>query len=169
MNAYPSHELQRENYLEWRAYLLRFPWEWMATLTFKDKVNFFTAQRHFKRWRLCMIDKENLRIGAYTLSSFKKGRIHIHPLLFGRNRHGKSLLNCSLRKWESRWLRNPGYARITLVTSNFRACDYVALHFLGFKSDHADVDSYDRHLLKQEMRVQRDGLDGFDGLQMITA
>ena len=165
MNNYLSHELQHENYLEWRTYLLRFPWEWIATLTFKDEINFFTAQRHFRRWRLSIINEEKLRIGAYTLSSYKKGRIHLHALLFGRNRHGKILSRCSLRKWESRWLLNSGYARITPVISNFGICNYVALHFLGFKSDHAQVDSYDRNLLKQALRLQRDGLDGFDGLR----
>ena len=165
INDYPSHEIQRENYLQWRAYLNRFPWEWAASLTFRDEVNFFTAQHHFRRWRLRMIDEEKLRIGAYTLSSYKKGRIHLHVLLFGRNRHGKTLLDCSMRKWVSYWLRNVGFARITPVTSNLVACNYVGLHFLGFKSDHAQVDSYDSRLLKREMRVQRDGLDGFDGLR----
>jgi len=149
MSSYPSHELQRETYHEWRSYLNQFPWEWMTTLTFRDETNYDTAQRHFRRWRLRLIDEEKLRIGCYLLSSYKKGRIHLHALLLGRNRYSKTLLDCSIRTWESRWY--PGYARIKKVESNFRACDYVSLHFMGFKSDHAQADYYDGHLLKQEM------------------
>jgi len=164
MNDYPSHILQNQEYVQWRGYLLRFPWEWMVTLTFKDEVKFFTAQHCFKRWRLWLIREEKLRIAAYMLSSYKKGRIHLHALLFGRNRFDKTLSDCSPRQWKDAWLHF-GFARITPITDRYKACDYLALHFLGFKSDYAEGDFYDNRLLKKEMWAQRDGLDGYDGLR----
>ena len=161
MNTSPSQELQREKYLEFRTYLQRFPWEWLATLTFQEEVDFFSVQRQFRRWYRLITDEEKLRIAVYLLSSYKRGRIHLHALLFGRNQKGKTLNSCSKKKWESVW---HGHARIKNVKDIFKVCDYVALHFMGFKSDHTEIDSYNKSLLKQEMALLHDGLDGFDGL-----
>lgn len=108
-----------------------------------------------------MASVERIQVGAYVLSSYRRGQIHLHALLFGRNRRGKTLLDCSVRKWEARWR---GISRIKTVDSNYGACDYVALHFMGFKSDRAQIDSYNRSLLRRMIRPPWDGLQGLDGL-----
>lgn len=165
MSNYPSHILQWESYLEWAEYLQRFPWQWHCTLTFDERTDYFKTLRHFRKWRLKLIDKEKLRIAAYVMCSCKYGRIHYHALMIGRNRNRKTLLRCSCRHWETRW---PFIARIIPVTDNFRVCDYIAKHLLGFKSDHAQIDSYDRGLLREAMNPQNDPFDGFDGLSTTT-
>ena len=97
---YPSQELQDENYLEWKQYLMRFPFEWAATLTFDtksiadkwfhvggqlnpikaEKIQYFAGTELFKRWRLKLIDLEKLRVGGYLISSYKRGYLHFHLL-----------------------------------------------------------------------------------------
>ena len=161
MERYPSHELQHQNFVEWRSYLNRFPWEWFAHLTFDDSITFFVAKKLFDRWRLRLIDEEQLRIGAYLISACKNGHIHFHVLMVGRNRVGKSLLDCDPRRWEADW---KFHARISRVINNFGASRYAALNFLGFKSDHTEAESFDQTLLRQVMVPQHDGLDGFDGI-----
>jgi len=46
------------------TYFTRLPWEWLATLTVDDGVNFFTALKLFNRWCLRLVGEENLRIGG---------------------------------------------------------------------------------------------------------
>lgn len=45
-----------------------------------------------------------------------------------------------------------------------KACDYVALHMMGFKSAHTEIESFDQTLLRQVMRRQDDCLNNFDGI-----
>ncbi len=178
---YPSHELQHYNYLEWKQYLMRFPFEWMGTLSFDNKViadkwfdvrgqlnplkvekiNYYAGTGLFKKWRLKLVDLEKLRVGGYLISSYKRGYLHFHLLLLARNRRGKTLADCKKRNWERRW---PYHARIRDVYELEGACDYFAVHCKGFKSDHYEVNSYNTTLLRQVMISQIDGLDNFDGL-----
>lgn len=162
MTFYPSHELQKEMHHDVRDYLDRFPWEWSGSFTFQGEVDFCTAQRRFRRWHRRLLDEEEVQVGAYVASSYRQRRIHLHALLLGRNRHGKTLLDCSIHTWETRWY---GHARIKRVDSNFWASDYLGLHFRGFKSERAQLNSYNRTLLARVMERRNDGLDGFDGLR----
>ena len=177
---YPSQQLKYENYKAWSDYLSRFPWQWLATLTFDkkcrkeswfrvgnlnpiegEKIVYYSGRKLFNKWRLCLINKEKLRLGSYLLSSYKKDYLHFHALLLGRNRYGKTLLECSHRQCALSW---PYHARIKIVNEVEKAADYVAAHFMGFKSDYASIDSYDSTLLRQSISLQRDGFDNFDGL-----
>ena len=145
---YASHELQQEDYLDFRRYLLGFPWEWMVTLTFEYGIKFFPAQRMFNRWRLDLIDQEKIQFAAYMISATRNGLLHFHLLAFGSNRAGKALLDCSPRKWEGRW---PYHARIEEVDDVFGACDYIAKHRCGFLADSAQIYSFNSTLLLRSM------------------
>ena len=165
MSQYPSYELQRETYLEWREYLLHFPWEWLATLTLEDGMQYFPALHKFKKWRHRLIKREKIRVGAYLFSAYRRGHIHFHVLMLGQNRFGKTLLDCSPKYWESEWKKC--VRRIEPVTNLYGACDYVALHFMGFKSDFTDVESFDKTLLRQAMHRHCGFIDNFDGLRCL--
>ena len=86
--------------------------------------------------------------------------LHFHVLMIGRNREGKTLYDCDPREWEAAWRF---FARIHVVTDNARVCDYVASHFLGFKSSHTEVESFNRTLLRQIMR-KHSIFNNFDGI-----
>jgi hypothetical protein len=161
MCTYPSHELQYETYMEWSKYLTRFPWQWHCSLTLEPDTKFFYALRLFNSWRVRLIEEEKLRIGAYLLSAYKRGKIHFHALLLGRNKYGKCLHDCNKKRWEGEWRFN---ARVKTIKDNARVCDYVAKHYLGFKSIHTEIESFDQALLRQVMRRQNDGLDNMEGL-----
>jgi hypothetical protein len=161
MYTYPSQELQYATYKEWSKYLERFPWQWHCTLTLEPGTDFFYARNLFKKWRMRLINEERLRIGAYLLSAYRRGEIHFHALLLGRNRWGKRLYDCDSRRWEGAW---EFFARIRTITNNSGVSDYVAMHYLGFKSTHSEMESFDQTLLRQVMRRQNDGWNNFDGL-----
>lgn len=146
MSEFPS--LRQRIYEDLRDHLSEWRWQWHATLTFPDNTDYFFALRRFNRWRLRIIDQERLRLGIYLLTSYKKGTIHFHALLLGKNRHGKTLLESSPRKWEGAW--QPYFSRIRVVESNSYICHYVAMNSLPFKSDVFDTHYYDSRLLQQE-------------------
>jgi len=175
------YKLQNQLFFEWSDYLLHFPWEWHVTLTFDNKlfnerwyrigtlrplslgkINYPYARVLYRRWQFKLIDRERLQIGACCLSSYKNGRIHLHILMLGRNREGKTLKNCSRKCWEKIW---PYFARINTVQDCLTATNYVAKHFLGFRSDHANVEFYNTSLLKRVMIPQYDISDLINGLE----
>jgi hypothetical protein len=161
MERYPSHQLQYECYREWSTYLERFPWEWHCSLSIETGTDFFYALKLFKKWHMRLFTEERLRVGAYLLSVFKSGVLHFHVLMVGRNREGKTLYDCSRRKWELVWRF---HARIRAVRNASGISDYVAKNMLGFKSSRTEIESFDRTLLRQVMRKQDDGFDNFDGI-----
>lgn len=160
MNLPPSHQEQYDWYEAWREHIRRFPWQWFATFTFKPDTYYFTALERFKEWRCSLLDDEKMRVGASLMSSHKRGNLHFHVLLLGRNRHGKTLFDCYPRRWESSW--RDAYktsVRINIVEDRYKVCNYVALHFLGFKSDRAQTEPFDIKLLNDVVEPQHDGLD----------
>jgi hypothetical protein len=158
---YPCHYLRHQEYLDFKDYVMRWPWEWMITLTFESGITFFPAHEHFERWRLRLIHEERIRFAAYRITRSKNKRIHMHCLALGRNREGKTLRDVSADKWAARW---PYHAKIEQVYDHAGAVDYVAKHMLGFLAAYAQTDSFDRTLLRQTMQVLNDGLDGLYNL-----
>jgi len=147
MTEYPSQEHQRIYYEAFKEHLSQWEWSWFVTLTFPEDTSYESARRQFDRWRLDIIDEERLQLGIFLVTSHKAGILHFHALLIGRNRHGKTLLDCSAQRWEVAWNH---HAEIKEVESNEGVCDYTAQHFRGFKSDWAEYDFYGINLLEQE-------------------
>jgi hypothetical protein len=175
---YPSHELQMENYLYWKAYLLRFPWEWWVTLTTEPESNYYKNMRLLKEWTQNLYREERIQIAFFYVSSYKKpkgdrstqnsasgkqyesdlpeGHIHIHLLMLGSSRNDKSLIDVSRHKWESRWVY---IAKIKEIDSLEGVCNYFAMQTLGFRSDHYEIECYNKSLLKKVMTPMYDGYD----------
>jgi hypothetical protein len=131
MSLSPSAQHKQDCREIWRDYILRFPWQWASTHTFEHDINYFVARKRFIKWRFQLIDEEKIRAGCYVMTSHKKGHLHLHCLLLGRNRHGKTLSDCKCRNWQDRWwANNQTSARIKPVTTHYGACDYQALQYL---------------------------------------
>jgi hypothetical protein len=161
----PSHELQFQEYEDFRDYLVRWPWEWKIDFPFPDGVDYFRADRYFNEWRLRLIHEERIRLGAFRVTQSKNKRIHMHALALGRNREGTRLVDCSTHKWKDRWPFKIT-AKIKLVDKRLGACRYLAKHLLGFLSDYPQIDYFDRTLLWQSMDADRDRLlDNAYGLE----
>ena len=96
-----------ENFIDrlkghWIDYLVQFPFEWWVTLTFRDLVKSEYAKFKLKSWTRKLIKEERLQI-AYIAVINKVNRIHLHLLVLGRNKHGKTLLDVSIEKWQKEW------------------------------------------------------------------
>jgi hypothetical protein len=147
-----SHRPRHKEYLAFGDHLTRWRWEWWITLTFEPGISYFPADRIFTRWRLRLVDQEDTQLAGFRVTRSKKHLLHMHMLAFGRNREGKTLLDCSTREWEIRW---PYHATIKRVYDNARICDYLAKHVLGFLADHYQIDPCNDRLLLRNMDPDR--------------
>jgi hypothetical protein len=101
-----------ENFIErfkghWTKYLVKFPFEWWVTVTFKDLANGKPAKSEYvkvklKSWARKLIKEERLQLAYFGVLN-QANRIHLHLLMLGRNRHGKTLLDVSATKWQVAW------------------------------------------------------------------
>ena len=83
----------------WKTYLDQWRWEWWMTLTTNTRYNYSGI---LKRYMIDLQKEERLQV-AYIGLFVCKGGNHFHLLALGRNRHGKSLLECDPSKWERHW------------------------------------------------------------------
>ena len=81
--------------------------------------------------------------------------------MLGFDNEGRTLHECSKRKWETAWFN---FARIKSVESNFAACDYLAKHFLPSKSDYAGTEMFGSDLLKNILEIQDDEEVFYEGI-----
>jgi hypothetical protein len=154
MTEYLSQQVQKDYYELFREHLTQWDWQWHASLTFLPDNTFRSARKQFNRWRLDIIDEERRQLGIFYIASHKREHTHLHALMIGRNRHDRSLLHCSAQRRQAAWKHT---AKIEEVENNEGISNYVALHFLGFKSDWAEYDFHGRSLLQQEMIPHIDG------------
>jgi hypothetical protein len=101
-----------ENFIDrfkghWWRYFIQFPFEWWVTATFKDLANGKPVKSEYakvklKTWARKLIKEERLQIAYFGVLN-QANRIHLHLLMLGRNRHGKTLLDVSATEWENAW------------------------------------------------------------------
>jgi hypothetical protein len=159
---YPSHFIRKEEAGIYKKYFEKWEWEWKATLNFPPEITFHPAQKIFKRWRLRLADVFDIQVAGYRTTRYKNGKFHIECLMFGKNRQGKKLSDCSIHTAVSLFRY---HARIENVDNQTGACAYLADHLRGFLSDYAQMDPFNRKLLHDSMKPNRDRfLDNLDGL-----
>lgn len=86
----------------WASYLSQFPFEWWVSLTFKELIKSEFAKKKLETWSRKLIKEERLQI-AYFCVINEVNRIHLHLLVLGRNRYGKTLLDVSVERWQQAW------------------------------------------------------------------
>lgn len=101
-----------ENFIDrfkghWWRHFIQFPFEWWVTVSYKDLPEGKTVKSEYakiklKTWIQKLIKEERLQIAYFGVLN-QVNRIHLHLLMLGRNRHGKTLLDVSAAKWENAW------------------------------------------------------------------
>lgn len=106
---------------EVKKYLDKWPWEWFATLTFKWIVNPEGVEKELKRWRIKLCKGENIQVAYLGVLNFKD-RPHLHLLMLGRNRDGKTLLSADINRAERSWCSG---AKIKPINEKTGAIGYI--------------------------------------------
>lgn len=130
--------------------LSTWPWEWLATLTLPEDFGRYQPATVYKRlregWLRRLCKTEGIQVAGAFLYSWKDGVAHLHGLMLGRNRHGKTLTDVSCATWKSRW---PYVAKIVVPESQEAVVKYVASHYLQRHANRARVEFYNDTLLQQ--------------------
>jgi hypothetical protein len=129
-------------------FLSRYPFEWFATLTFKNEVSPQAAKKHFLKWvrKLCI--GEHLRVAAliiYNRASYP----HLHALMLGRNRDGKTLNDASIERWQEEWSSYRYGCKIRQVYDLEGASRYIAKNIATYQDNLYELFSYNKKLLKK--------------------
>ena len=129
-------------------YLNNIDWQWFCTLTFNEhkfrgyKSN--TIQSLVNRFYRDICISEGIQVAGFYVISYRDGHPHVHALLFGKNKFGKSLSDVEPSKWERAW---PSIAKIEVPISRESVCRYFAKHFYGANNRNC-LEFYNIKLLK---------------------
>jgi hypothetical protein len=123
MESQPMEELQDA----WVGFLDRVPWQWFATLTFRDEVHPEAADKRFKhlismgnreiygpRWA----KKRKGIIWARAIETQRRGVIHMHALLSGVD-------ELNPLTFMLRWSELSGFSKIEPVRCSLAVRQYV--------------------------------------------
>lgn len=134
-------------FLGYHRMFQRYPWQWIAHLTFNDDYSTDFVNEVLLHWTHELQVTEHLQIAYVKVICFKREHPHLHLLVFGRGRHQGEIItleNVNPRIWATRW---PFFAKIERIRNIERATQYVALQTFVFKCDEYEMDFYNLKLL----------------------
>jgi hypothetical protein len=134
----------------WWCYLIQFPFEWWVTVSYKDLSEGTTVKSEYakiklKTWIRKIIKEDQLQIAYFGVLN-QANRIHLHLLMLGRNRHGKTLLDVSAAKWERRW---KAQAKIHLIYDLVGVSKYFERNMCLRNDTLSEIILYNRKLLNK--------------------
>ncbi len=105
----------------WGEFLSGYPWDWFLTLTFREPVKSFTAQRAFARFAKDIEKAAGLPIAWFRGDEIGPigGRYHLHALML-------NVAHLRRLTWMDEWGRRAGYARILPFDPQLGAAYYCA-------------------------------------------
>jgi hypothetical protein len=105
----------------WGEFLSRYPWDWFLTLTFREPVKSFTAQRKFDRFSRDIEEAAGLPIAWFRGDEIGSlgGRYHLHALML-------NVAHLRRLTWMDKWNQRAGFARILPYDRERGAAFYCA-------------------------------------------
>ena len=97
-------------------------------------------------WTRTLCTEEELQIAYYFVCVYSGNFIHLHLLMLGRNKYGKTLADVPHKGWEWEW---PFLAQIDIPRELEGVSKYVAGHLYKNVLDHVEIDCYNTKLLKK--------------------
>jgi hypothetical protein len=140
----------------WTDFMSRYPLEWFVHLTFKDEVSPEIARKKFLKWVRSLCVTEHLRIAAWIIYN-PVNHSHLHALMLGHNKKGKTLKEVSIEPWQKKWSAYRYGCMIEPVYDLKGASGYCAKNILAsYRENSSDVFFYDKKLLmKTREAVQK--------------
>jgi hypothetical protein len=141
----------------WAIYIAEHPFQWFATLTFRDAVDQVSGRKKVIEWVRKICVGEHLQVGFIAVENEFNCRGHWHLLMLGRNRFGRDLSKVSKHKWAKRWWEDNCGRNIKLekgvlikeVNEIYGVSSYLARNLIVKNPDQSDVFFYNRKLLKK--------------------
>jgi hypothetical protein len=121
----------------------KWDWQWFTTLTFRSDLP--TNEIHDLRlkWTRDLCTKENIQVAYFYALVLKDKHPHLHLLMIGSNKFGKTLFDVDLEKWTHAW---PYIAHISVPDFNIKVSGYLTKNIMSFTSEY---DVYNKKLLEK--------------------
>jgi len=133
--------------LQYGNFFSSWQWEWFPTLTSREPVSLDAARRQLLHWNRNLCTSEGIQTAFIAVSNSTTFTPHLHVLMFGKNKYGRTLLDISTGKWERKW---PGIARIEIFRDNQAVSKYLARNMTFWDSDQYDLITCNQKLLMKE-------------------
>jgi hypothetical protein len=130
-----------------QRWLSNYPFERFVTLTFAGQRNIKYVEAPLTEWKIDLLEEEAIQIAYIGVIYITDTQTHIHLLMLGKNRFGKTLLDVDGSKWEKRWTH--GKAEIEQIENEIGADFYIQSHMSVNRPDSWTILGYNKQLLKQ--------------------
>lgn len=119
---------------EYADYIDGWIWQWFVTLTLPEYPRWSEQRvnKLLKNWTRKLCTEEHLQVGYVYSLVYKDGHPHLHLLMLGRNRFGKTLGDVDMVRWTNEW---PYRAKIELPESNAAVSYYFEKNRIARNSD----------------------------------
>jgi hypothetical protein len=137
----------------------KWNWQWFTTLTFRSDLQTNSTALTFRsnlqtnsiddlrlKWTRDLCTKENIQVAYFYALVYKDKHPHLHLLMIGSNKFGKTLFDIDLDKWTDAW---PYIAHIFVPDSNIKVSGYFNKNIMSFNSDY---DVYNKKLLEKTQK-----------------
>jgi hypothetical protein len=124
----------------------KWDWQWFTTLTFRSDLS--TKETHDLRlkWTRNLCTKESIQVAYFYALVYKDKHPHLHLLMIGSNKFGKTLLDVNRKKWIRIW-GNKGH--IFVPDSNIKVSGYFNKNIMSCTSEY---DVYNKKLLEKTQK-----------------
>jgi hypothetical protein len=146
------------------GFIADHPFQWWASLTFEGPVTQELARKRLLEWTRTICRSEGMQLAAIAVVVEEERRCHLHALILGRNRGGKTLHRVSIERWAKQWWKvncNKSIfwndaARIDPVYEERGVSDYlIKRNLIRNYSALTTVFFYNERLLRKS-RIKRD-------------
>ncbi len=133
---------------EFGLFIAQFPFEWFATLTFAYPVNQEAARKRITQWIRAICILEQLQIASIGVFN-KLNRSHLHLVMLGSNRLGRTLSDVSIEMWTKRWGDD---ALIKPINNLSGVAGYLSRNLTLNHPDKSEIFIFNKKLLKRVKR-----------------
>lgn len=111
------------------------------------------AKHDFTEWRIELIEEERIQVAYIGVICTTELQTHIHLLMLGKNRFGKTLSDVDASKWVKRW--KYGIAEIEPIHSKIGSDFYIQSHMSKYKPDAWDILDFNLNLLRKSRHKEK--------------
>jgi len=128
-NTRPNEETYKEAYARM---LGKYDWDWTVSLTFSYQYSPAYMKRKFWEWKKLIAQKEKMQIG-YAVVLCQNPHSHLHALMLGASRYGKTLSDVSRLQWKEIWIAGNGKKPLSRAANRIEkvSCAYGFASYLA--------------------------------------
>lgn len=122
----------------------KYDWDWACSLSFNYQYSPAYMKRKFWEWKKLIAQQERMQI-AYAVVLCQNPHSHLHALMLGANRYGKTLADVSRIKWQEIWIHGNGNKPLSHAANRIEKVS-CAYGFASYMAKNAQANDYDTEI-----------------------